>query len=176
MDTEPTYVPLGRFSRTHGFDGLLVLESDRYLPDGTADLEALFVVIDGLPVPFFPEEFRFKADNMALVRFKDVTPAWSVNLVGCDVVCTEKDWEDICEEDEEDDIPAWIGFQVLDAGKNPAGVITDIEDYNGNIVLSLDTGHGTCLVPFHEDLLKEADPEHRTLTLIIPDGLLDDAE
>ena len=176
MNTQPTYFPLGKLTKTQSYDGSLLLESDQYLPDGIADLDTLFVYIDGLPVPFFPEAFRFRSDTQAVVRFADVTPEWSTRMVNCPVACTEADWKRISDEAPGDGLPQWTGYQVLDAGHNPAGIITAMEDYNGNIVLDLDTGHGTCLIPFHEDLLLETDDTQRTLTLTIPDGLLSDRE
>ena len=46
----------------------------------------MFVMIDGLLVPFFFEEYRFSSDVVALVKFEGVdTLEQAADLTGCDV-------------------------------------------------------------------------------------------
>ena len=63
-----------------------------------------------------------------------------------------------------------IGFSLLDQEGSTAGTIADILDFSGNICLEL-SGSGA-LVPFHDDLLINLDPELRTVTLHIDENLL----
>ena len=50
----------------------------------------------------------------------------------------------------------------------------DLEDIPGNTCLWVRKADGTeVLLPFHEDLLLEADPEKQILILQIPEGILD---
>ena len=63
-----------------------------------------------------------------------------------------------------------IGFSLLDQEGSTAGTIADILDFSGNICLEL-SGSGA-LLPFHDDLLIDLDPELRTVTLRIDKGLL----
>ncbi|MBR3287758.1 MAG: hypothetical protein IKI72_08080 [Bacteroidales bacterium] len=170
MDDPTLHIPLGSLTRPHGYDGALLLESPRYLPDSVADLETVFIYIDGLPVPFFPEDIRLTGDNTAVLKLEDVASEACRSLLGCEVSCLAEDLQD--DYDAGEDAAAWTGFTVRDAGLQTIGILDDIEDFNGNIVLHVRTGEDEVLVPFHEDLLVSLDTEQRILTLVIPDGLL----
>lgn len=63
-----------------------------------------------------------------------------------------------------------IGFTLLDQDSRTAGTIADVLDFSGNICLEL-SGSGA-LVPFHDDLLLDINPDNRTLTLRIDESLL----
>ena len=63
-----------------------------------------------------------------------------------------------------------IGFTLLDQGGRTAGVISDVQDFSGNICLELE-GTDT-MVPYYDDLLLDINPDRRTITLRISDGLL----
>ena len=77
-------------------------------------------------------------------------------------------------EDEEEDEEDFTDWTVLDQDKKPVGKVTDLEDIPGNTCLWVRKADGTeVLLPFHEDLLLEADPEKQILILQIPEGILD---
>ena len=71
---------------------------------------------------------------------------------------------------EDEDLTGWT---VLHADGTKAGTVKAHEDIPGNPCLWIDTGHGEVLIPLHEELLLEADPEKQTLRMEIPEGLLD---
>ena len=74
-------------------------------------------------------------------------------------------------QEDEDDFTGWT---VLDQNKKPVGEVTDLEDIPGNTCLWVRKADGAeVLLPFHEDLLLEADSEKQILTLQIPEGILD---
>ena len=58
----------------------------------------------------------------------------------------------------------------MDQESRTAGTIEDILDFSGNICLEI-SGSGA-LVPFHDDLLLDINPDNRTLTLRIDESLL----
>ena len=64
--------PIGRFTRPHGVQGEISLQ----LTDDVFDCEGVscFVcLIDGIYVPFFIDEYRYKTDNVVLVKLDRVT-------------------------------------------------------------------------------------------------------
>lgn len=62
---------IGRITRTHGVNGKVELQFTDDVFD-RADAPYLFLEMDGLPVPFFWEEYSFKNQHAALFKFEDV--------------------------------------------------------------------------------------------------------
>ena len=163
---------IGRLGKPHGVKGELSLQFSDDIFD-RVDADYLIVVVDGLPVPFFFEEYRFRSDEVALVKFEGVDSEDEArNLTGCDVYFPRE------LSDGGDQAPSWAeltGFQVLDAHSGQVvGVATGVDDSTLNTLLEVSRPDGsTALVPLTDDLLERFDREKRTLTLVIPEGLLD---
>ena len=120
----------------------------------------MFIVFDGLEVPFFIEELVPKGLSKAIVKFDGVDSFQdSEELVGREVFM-DAEFED---EDEED----FTGWTVLDKG-HLVGEITGMEPIPGNLCVYI----GDLLVPLHEDFIISCDPEKQILNLDIPEGLV----
>ncbi|MBR1895077.1 MAG: hypothetical protein IJ823_07470, partial [Bacteroidales bacterium] len=75
------------------------------------------------------------------------------------------------EEEEGLDLDALVGWTVCRADtREEVGKVSGYEDIPGNPCLYIEPG--SVLVPLHEDLVVDVDEDSRTLTLIIPEGLL----
>ena len=59
---------IGAIGKAHGVKGEVTVFVDDDIFDRT-DSEYLLLDIDGILVPFFMEEYRFKSDTTALVKF-----------------------------------------------------------------------------------------------------------
>ena len=53
------------------------------------------------------------------------------------------------------------------------GVIDHVDDYSGNIVFTVSYRGEELLIPFHEEMLVSYSESEGTLTLNLPDGLID---
>lgn len=62
---------IGRIGKAHGVKGEVTFQFDDDIFDRT-DADSLFIEIDGLLVPFFIEEYRFRSDDVALMVFEGV--------------------------------------------------------------------------------------------------------
>ena len=75
---------IGTLTRTHGVRGELAFHFTDDVWDRT-EADYVFIMLDGLPVPFFFEEWRFRSDTVALVKFEDVDDIHTAErLVGAD--------------------------------------------------------------------------------------------
>ena len=64
---------IGRLTRTHGIKGEMELQfTDDAFDRGEVDYVVL--LLDGIFVPFFFEDYRFKNNEAALIKFADITP------------------------------------------------------------------------------------------------------
>ena len=62
--------PIGIFGKTHGIKGEINLELN--IDFDLEDTPYIIVDIDGIFVPFFIEDYRYKSDSVALVLFEDI--------------------------------------------------------------------------------------------------------
>ena len=76
---------IGRLGKAHGIKGEVSFLFDDDVFD-RVDADYLVLDIDGILVPFFIEEYRFKSDANALVKFDGIdTMERARELTGCDV-------------------------------------------------------------------------------------------
>ena len=159
---------IGKLGKAHGIKGEISFLFDDDVFD-RVDADYLVLDIDGILVPFFIEEYRFKSDTNALIKFEDIdTQERARELTGCDVYFPRA----LADSDEEG--MSWaeiVGFGIVDANTGQtAGKIASIDDSTLNILFELEDGR---LIPASEELITDIDKENRTITIDIPEGLLE---
>lgn len=162
---------IGRLGKPHGVRGELSFQFEDDIFD-RVDADYLILDIDGILVPFFIDDYRFKGSETALVHFADIdTQERARDLTGCDVYFPREHSQ------AGDDTISWaaiVGFHVIDAASGkPVGEITGVDDSTINVLFSLVTPAGDdILVPASSELVTGIDTEGRTITMQLPDGLL----
>ena len=143
------------------------------------EADYLFLRLDGLFVPFFLEEWRFRSDSVALLKFEDIDTAdAAVRIVGADVFFPKALTPDDISEEE----LTWqhfTGFQVWQQSRTSQeeplllGNVTSVLDQTANLLLVVESPEGKeYLIPAHEDFVLGADHRQRRLLVDIPDELL----
>lgn len=154
--------------KSNGTDGELVLGFRDIAPEDIDLKEPVFIIFDGLPVPFYIESFAARGTGKALVRLTDVRDIKDADeLTGKAVYI-----KDVDEDTEEDDLEGLVGWTVVDSCHNEIGIISDFYDIPGNPCIEVGTVSGTVMIPMHEDLVISFDEDNRILEMVIPDGLL----
>ena len=75
---------IGRLGKAHGVKGEVSFQFEDDIFD-RMDADYLVLDMDGILVPFFMEEYRFRSDSLALVKFCDVNSQERASeLTGCD--------------------------------------------------------------------------------------------
>ena len=158
---------IGRLGKAHGVKGEVTFQFDDDVFDRT-DAEYLILSIDGILVPFFMEEYRFRSDSLALVKFCDIdTQERASELTGCDVYFPRA----LAEEDDTPTLTSLVGFDLVEAkGNKKVGTIAAIDDSTANVLFELEDGR---LIPATEDLITDINTKERTIKMEIPDGLLE---
>ena len=187
--------------KSNGTDGELVMGFREIAPEDINLNEPVFIVFDGLPVPFFIESFTKRGNSKALVRLTDICSMEDVEEIAGKAVYVEAD--SLPELSlEEDGYAALVGWTVLvpeipdqvgddedkvigdemDAAEPslPAltgnlievGIITDFMDIPNNPCIEVDTENGAVILPLHEDLILSVDPEYQEIIMQIPAGLI----
>ncbi|NPD81877.1 16S rRNA processing protein RimM [Prevotella sp. PINT] len=159
---------IGRVGKPHGVKGEVQVQIDDDVFDRVG-ADYLVLRIDGILVPFFMEEYRFKSDEIALVTFCDMDSAEKVReLTGCEVFFPRS----LADEVEHDLTYAeLVGYELTDSNTGKTvGTIEAVDDATENILFELDNG---LLIPAPEELIEEVDTECRKVTVAVPEGLLD---
>ena len=159
---------IGRLGKPHGVKGEVTMQVDDDVFD-RVDAEYLILMIDGILVPFFMEEYRFKTDSTALIKFEDVdTVERARELTNCDVFFPRQ------QADSNEENYTWaffVGFDLIDAATGrKVGVIADIDESTVNVLFCLEDG---TLIPAADDLVEDIDADGRRITMRLPQGLLD---
>jgi 16S rRNA processing protein RimM len=172
--------------KSNGTDGELVMSFRDIAPEDINIKEPVFIVFDGLPVPFFIESFTRRGNSKALVHLTDIESQEDVEeIVGKAVYI---DGDNIPEMTlEEDGYAALIGWTVLtpsgdfhdvipeedeDMEFMEVGEITDFIDIPNNPCIEVETKNGAVMIPLHEDFILSVDPEYQEIIMQIPEGLI----
>lgn len=162
---------IGKIGKPHGVKGELTFFFDDDVFD-RVDADYLVLCIDGILVPFFMEEWRFKSGETALVKFCDIDSKEAASeLTGCEVFFPkhlsdrgedELTWDEI------------TGFAVKDHSKGIIGTLVAVDETTVNVLLEVKTPDGKIvLIPANENIIREIDPKTETLEVCLPEGLID---
>lgn len=158
---------IGRLGKVHGVVGELTFLIDDDVFDRT-DADYLILEVDGILVPFFIEEYRFKTDSTVLMKFDGIdTQDKARELTGCDVYFPRSASDDA-------DTLSWaeiIGYQLVDSTKGTnVGRIAAIDDTTLNTLFELEDGR---LIPASDELISDIDKENRIIKISLPEGILE---
>ena len=162
---------IGLFNKPHGVKGELSFTFTDDIFD-RADCDYLICLLDGIFVPFFIEEYRFRSDTTALVKLEDVdTTEKAALFTNVEVYFPVK----FAEEAGEDNQLSWdffIGFRVKDLQHGELGSITDVDDSTINTLFIIDHRGQELLMPVQEEFILKMDKKKKTMTVQLPEGLL----
>ncbi|MBQ0023213.1 MAG: 16S rRNA processing protein RimM [Prevotellaceae bacterium] len=164
---------IGRITKTHALKG----EVNFMFTDDVfdrVDADYLICEVDGILVPFFIEEYRFRSDSTALVKFEDLDSADAVQFLVNSDVYFEKKMMDELDEDEVS-LNYFIGFKMMDGDNGKEiGTITAIDDNTENWLFIVESADGNeYMIPAHEEFIAEIRQEDKEMVMDLPIGLLD---
>lgn len=157
---------IAKVLKSNGTDGELLISFFAMDPEDLEIAEPVFILFDGLPVPFFVQSLRRRGQNKALVHLNGI-----FDLKDCEEVCGKDIYLPADAEAAygEGDFSFLVGWELRDAGKS-LGRIADFVDIPGNPCLELEDGR---LVPLHEDFITAVDEDSAVVEMELPSGLLD---
>lgn len=161
---------IGIINKPHGVKGEVTFTFTDDVFDRVEDCDYLILLLDGIFVPFFIEEYRFRSDNAAIVKFEDVDTAEKARMfTNVEVYFPVKYM------DEQDEITSWnyfIGFEVEDVNHGDLGQIVDIDDATMNVLFIIEKDGEEILLPAHEEFIVDLDRKKKYMMVNIPEGLI----
>lgn len=160
---------IGIINKPHGVKGEMSFTFTDDIFD-RVDADYLILMMDGILVPFFIEEYRFRSDNVALIKLEDIDTAEKAReFTNVEVYFPKKYME------ESDEISSWnyfIGFKVTDKTHGNLGEIVDVDDSTMNVLFVIENEDDEVLLPAHEEFILDIDHEKKIVYVNIPEGLL----
>lgn len=166
MIHEEDVYKIGVFGKPHGVKGEITFNFTDDVWDRT-ESEYLICRVDGILVPFMLDEYRFRGEHSALVKFLGIETVEDVReMTGCEVYFEYRHTPSDREEEEY----SWryfTGFRVNDVHAGDLGEIDAVDDSTQNVLFCV----GDLLVPAVEEFIRDIDHQKRILTVELPEGL-----
>ena len=162
---------IGLFNKPHGIHGELQFTFTDDIFD-RVDCDYLICLLDGIFVPFFIEEYRFRSDSTALVKLEGIETAERARMfTNVEVYFPVKHAEEA--EDGELSWNFFVGFRMEDVrhGELGEGVEVDTATVNTLFVVEQEDGE-ELLIPAQEEFIVEINQEKKLITVELPEGLL----
>lgn len=162
---------IGMFNKPHGIHGELSFTFTDDIFD-RVDCDYLICLLDGIFVPFFMEEYRFRSDSTALVKLEGVDTAERARMFTNVDVYFPIEHVDEAEPGE----LSWeffVGFRMEDVNHGALGEVVEVDNATVNTLFVVERPDGEeLLVPAQEEFILGIDQEHRLITVSLPEGLL----
>ncbi|MCM1028269.1 MAG: ribosome maturation factor RimM [Pseudoflavonifractor sp.] len=174
-------LPVASVNKAHGIHGELsvTIDPDIQLEVGTCLLRD----VDGIYVPFYISRIRPRHGDTFLVGFDGVdTETEAADFVGETLYVLTSEiaslrrvgWDEDETEDDGFYASSLVGFTILSLEGEEIGAVADIDMTTSNTLLIVERPMGdTVMVPLADGLVSGYDPEGKTLTMDVPEGLLD---
>ncbi len=177
MITEEEITSVGKLLKTHALKGELnmLLDIDPgYLEEGNPAI----LDIDGIYVPFYAESVRTKGSFSFLVKFDGIdSEIEAKKLVNKTVYALRDRLKEYMLENYDEEYALYddlVGFTIEEVDHGEIGKVVEIDTNTENELFIVETPEGnTVYIPLTEDFIEKMDEDTKTITMRLPDGLLD---
>jgi len=161
---------VGFINRTHGYKGNLHCVTEISNPEKLLKPDFMFILINGLPVPFFIEELEVNGTEFYL-KLEDINSDDDAKkILGKDL------YAERMKEKKKNELMSWKdvkGYLATDDSFGEMGVITEVVEYPMQYIGKCIINEKEVLFPLNDDVVSEVDDDAKTISLDLPLGLLD---
>ena len=153
---------IGLFNKPHGIHGELQFTFTDDIFD-RVDCDYLICLLDGIFVPFFIEEYRFRSDSTALVKLEGIDTAERARMfTNVEVYFPVKHAEEA--EDGELSWNFFVGFRMKDIRHGDLGEVVEVDTATVNTLFVVEQADGEeLLVPAQEEFIVEINQEKKLI-------------
>jgi 16S rRNA processing protein RimM len=166
-------VEIGYIQKPHGLKGEVAIVFSKEFEETVEELEFLLIEIDGGLVPYYAEVegINLKTDDSAICRLELVDSLTKAkDLVGCKIFIFE---DEIIESDNQAADSVLIGMRVYDIKYGDIGLISRVDDFSGNLVITVDHPRAEVMIPLSDEVINSIDEVKREIHLSCPNGLIE---
>ncbi|MCQ2236882.1 MAG: ribosome maturation factor RimM [Bacteroidales bacterium] len=171
---------VGSVTKSHGYDGRVVIRADQNRTSDDLMWDTLHIMIDGGLVPFEVDEVKERNDMEVLCKFELINSLEDAEeIIGRDVYI-ERAWQEgdkVAEEGEDGmlHIGDLVGFKLFEASDSSLiGTIIDVDlriEQNPLFVVEKADDKEEVLIPVVEEWITEYDAKAKKLAMDLPIGL-----
>lgn len=162
---------LGYVAKLHGFKGEVSLFFDVTNPAEYANLDSVFIDVNGLLTPFFVEHIKMRDKGFAQVKFEGVNSEIDAKTILRKELYLPIELLPELEGNHFYDHEI-IGFEVIDESYGTVGTVQQVVDYKVNPLIQIQNGTKEVLLPLIDGLIKEVDRAEKKLHVKAPEGLI----
>ena len=166
-----SFKEIGSTQKPHGLQGELSISILDGMDLTLEQADWLFLEVEGLPLPFQLEEVRFRTDNLAILKLKLIETQEEAKKFSGYSILIDKDFVVYNEEDFSPEM--LTGFTLIDQKIGTIGKILQVDDYNGNFVVTVEYQNEEIMVPMNDELIISFEPETETIVMSCPPGIFD---
>lgn len=167
MKKELSLKKIGFISKLNGFNGELVIAGSG--EDFHAE-KFLFILIDGIAVPFSVEEIFDKGGNV-IVKLEDINDEASARrFIKLEVFIEQKKRKSKSEIISVQDL---INYHLIDSTFGDLGPIIRIDEFPQQEIAVCIVKEKEVLIPINNDFIDSIDDENRLINMSLPEGLID---
>jgi 16S rRNA processing protein RimM len=171
MITKDEIFPIGQINKPHGVNGEMSFSFTTDVFD-TEEVPYLIFDIQGIFVPFFIAEYRFKSNETALIKLEGViSDEKARSFAGLTVYLPKKYLEQV--EDTEIELDYFVGFTLIDQQAGELGVILEVDQTTENALFVIEKNDDELLIPVGDDYIVEIDHDNKKMIVNLPEGLLE---
>lgn len=164
---------LGTIVSKFSYKGEVSVKLDTDKPQDYIQLESVFVLQDKCLTPFFIQNAQLQKSNLLRVKFEDINSEEEANLLINKELYLPLSFLPVLDGNKFY-FHEIIGFTAKEVSGNIIGVVEFVNDQTSQALFQIvDENKCTILVPVHDDFIVEVNRDLSTITLNLPEGLLD---
>jgi 16S rRNA processing protein RimM len=167
------FLPIGFILKPHGLKGGMIVEIEEGYEEILEESDCLLVEVEGGLVPFFVTEdgLNFRSSTSLCISFDGYDSVEKVRpLCGCKIFI-HRDVE--IDQSNNEELNELIGVTVFDEVRGKLGKIIRVDDFSGNVVLTVGYAGREVLIPLSEQIILRLDQSAKELYVDCPEGLID---
>jgi 16S rRNA processing protein RimM len=168
---ENSYRNIGKIVSVFGLKGEMIVHHHLGKKIAVSKIKVIFLEQKkGELLPYFVESARKKGDDDLYLKLEGIDSKESASkYIRREVWMRE---EEVQTHAPKNNPISWVGYQVLDQGRDLGPVLEVIEQPH-QVLCRLEIDTKEVLIPINEQTLDKIDHKARTLLLILPEGLLE---
>ena len=165
------YIHIGKIVAPHGITGHVIIEHALGKPIHFKGIDAIFVEKNAASfIPYFIQSASAKTDTISHLQLEGINSREATAmLLGKKVWLPQDEFQKLV--DKQSPL-VLLGYTVVEAGKS-LGVIQEVIEQPHQLMVTILYQGQEAYIPLHEESLKAVNHKAKTISVELPDGLLD---
>jgi 16S rRNA processing protein RimM len=166
------YISIGKIGKPHGLSGAFRFFLDRE-PKNKNKLPGHFLMnLKGDFTPWFVKTVEWTGFNEGFILFEEIaSPEKGKQYTNTEICLGEKDISAYFKKDAQS-LDYLEGYKAIDEDEGEIGLITEVVENPGQVLLLISKDGKEIMIPFVEDFVVKLDKRKKEMILSLPEGLV----